>query len=166
MLCFFLFAVLFIPVYIRIKADTEKEALKIRADIMLPFKIKIKLFSGDITVKKVIASIFSGKKKRGNRAQIFNVVRKHTKIKNLKIKARIGTGEASSSAMLNGALSGLTAPFRVKENCQIDIIPEFNEEVFEFFGQGIFKTNLFHGLIAILKIYGGKKKWKSILLKT
>lgn len=164
MLYFFLFAVLFIPVYIRIKADTEKEALKIRADIVLPFKIK--LYSGDITVKKVIASIFSGKKKRGNRAQIFNVVRKHAKIKRLKIKARIGTGEASSSAMLNGALSGLTAPFRAKENCQIDIIPEFNEEVFEFFGQGIFKTNLFHGLIAILKIYGGKKKWKSILLKT
>ena len=161
MLYFFLFAVFFVPVYIRLKADTEKEALKIRADIMLPFKIKIKIYSASITVKKVIASIFSGRKKRGSRAQLFNIVKKHSKIKKLKVFSRIGTGEASSTAMLSGGVLGLAAPFKAKENYEINILPVFEDKVFEFFGQCLFKTNLFHGIIAILKIYGGKKNGKT-----
>ena len=166
MLCFFLLAVFFVPVYIRLKANTEKEALKIRADIMLPFRIKIKLYQGAITVKNVIASIFSGRKKRGNRTRLFNIVKKHSKIKKLNVKATIGTGEASSTAMLCGGVLGLTAPFSVKEGCIIDINPSFDKAIFDLYGQCLFRTNLLHGIIAILKIYGGKKKWKNIQLKT
>ena len=161
MLYFFLLAVFFLPIYIRIKANTEKEALKIRADIMLPFKVKVKLYSASITVKKVIASIFSGKKKRGSRAQLFNIIKKHSKIKKLKIYSKIGTGEASSTAMLSGGIIGLCAPFSVSQNCHININPVFDDKVFEFFGQCFFKTNLFHGIIAILKIYGGNKYGKT-----
>lgn len=161
MLYFFLLAVFFLPVYIRLKADTEKEALKIRADIMLPFKVKVKVYSASITVKKVIASIFSGRKKRGNGARLFNIIKKHSKIKMLKISSKIGTGEASSTAMLSGGILGICAPFSVSENCQIDIIPVFEKSVFEFFGQCLFKTNLFHGIIAILKFYGGNKYGKT-----
>jgi hypothetical protein len=150
-----------LPVYIRLKANTEKEALKIRADIMLPFKIRVKIYSASITVKKVIASIFSGKRKKGNRARLFNIIKKHSKIKLLKVHSRIGTGEASSTAMLSGGVLGLTAPFKTKSNYDINICPVFEESVFEFFGQCLLKTNLFHGIIAILKIYGGNKNGKT-----
>lgn len=163
MLYFFLFAVLFMPVFVHFKAYTEKEALKIRADITFFFKIKI--YSGSVTVKKVVASIFSGKKKRGNGAQVFNIIKKYTKIKQLEVRANIGTGEAPSTAMLVGGISGVLAPFKVNENCKISIVPEFNDKIFEFFGQCDFKTNLFKSICAILKINGGKRKWKNILLK-
>jgi len=165
-LYFFLIAVFFVPLHIRLKADTEKEALKIRADIMLPLKIKIKIYSGNITVKKVIASFFSGKKKKGNKGQIFNILKKHVRLKKLDIDARIGTGEASSTAMINGGILGLIAPFRMEERCNINMEPDFNEKIFEFFGQCYLKTNLFQGLMVLFKILGGKRKWKSIPLKT
>ncbi len=161
MLYFFLFAVFFVPVYVRLKANTEKEALKIRADIMLPFKIKIKIYSASITVKKVIASIFSGKGKRGSGAQLFNIIKKHLKVKKLKIRSRIGTGEASSTAIISGGILGLVAPFKARNNYEIKVCPVFEESVFEFFGQCLFKTNLLHGIIIILKVYGGKKNGKT-----
>lgn len=162
MLYFFLFAVFLIPLYVKFSANTENEALKIRAELMLPFKLKIKLYSANVTVKKVIASIFSRKKKRGNKVQIFNIVKKHSKIKSLFVKSRIGTGDAASTAMISGGVLGMVAPFNTKNNYSIDVLPVFEYQIFEFFGKIIFKTNIFHVLIAVLKIYGGNLKWKNI----
>ncbi len=161
MLYFLLFAVVLIPVYIRLSANTEKEALKIQADFILPFKLKIKLYSDNITVKKVIASVFSRKRKRTGRAQLFNIVKKHSKIKRLTVKGRIGTGDASSTAMVSGGVLGVIAPLAARDNYSIDIVPVFEEAVFDLSGECFFKTNLLHTLIAIFKIYGGRKNGKA-----
>lgn len=161
MLYFLLFAVVLIPVCIRLSANTEKEALIIQADFMLPFNKKIKLYSGNITVKKVIASVFSRKRKRSGRGQIFNIVKKHSKIKRLNVKSRIGTGDASSTAMVSGGVLGIIAPLATKDKYSIDIVPVFEEAVFDFSGECFLKTNLLHALIAIFKIYGGRKNGKA-----
>lgn len=166
MLYFFLFAVLLIPVHIRLSANTENEALKIRADITLPFKLKIKIYSVTVTVKKVIASIFSRKKRKVNRVQIFNIVKKHSKIKSLYVKSRIGTGDAASTAMISGGVLGLVAPFKTKRNYVIDILPVFEQSVFEFSGKIILKTNLLNTIFVIIRTYGGRLKWKNILSRT
>lgn len=161
MLYFLLFAVVLIPIYIRLSANTEKEALKIQADFMLPFKLKIKLYSGNITVNKVIASVFSRKRKRSDRGQIFNIVKKHSKIKRLNVKGRIGTGDASSTAMVSGGVLGVIAPLAARNNYSIRIVPVFEEAVLDFTGECFLKTNLLHALIAILKIFGGRKNGKA-----
>ena len=161
MLYFLLFAVVLIPICIRLSANTENEALIIQADFMLPFNKKIKLYSGNITVKKIIASVFSRRKKKSGRAPIFNIVKKHSRIKKLNVKSRIGTGDASSTAMISGGVLGVIAPFATKTGYSIDIIPVFEEAVFDFSGECFLKTNLLNTIIAILKIFGGKKNGKA-----
>mgnify|MGYP003447211240 CR=1 FL=1 len=59
---FFFIAVLLVPLGIRFWASTEKDAIIIQAEFMLPFKSGIKFLKKSITAKKVIASLFSSKK--------------------------------------------------------------------------------------------------------
>ncbi len=138
---------------------------------MLPFKSGIKFFKRSITAKSVVASLFSRKKAKGNKAPIFNVFIKRAKIKKLDIFLKIGTGDASTTALISGQAFGLIAPYVAnisKGNFNIDITPVFEETAFDLKGECIFSLNLVKIIIIFVKIKfsGGKKKWKSILLKT
>lgn len=164
-------AVFLIPIGIRFWADTEKDAIIIQAEFMLPFKSGIKLFKRSITAKSVVASLFSRKKAKGRKAPIFNILTRHAKIKKLYIQLKIGTGDASSTALISGQVFGLLAPLAAnisKGNFNIDITPVFDEAAFNFSGECIFSLNLVKIIIifAKIKFSGGKKKWKSIQLKT
>jgi len=171
-LYFLLFFVVFlIPVSIRFWADTEKDAIIIRAEIMLPFKSGIKFLKKSITAKKVISSLFSRKKAKQNKAPIFNIVLKHSRIKKLDVQALIGTGDASTKAFPVIKAFGLIAPVAAnisKGNFNLNITPVFEKAIFNFSGECIFRLNLARIIIIFTKIKfsGGKKKWKSIRLKT
>lgn len=164
-------AVFLVPISIRVWVNTEKDAIIIQAGIMLPFKSGIKFFKKSITAKNIITSLFSRKKAKRNKAPIFNMFLKYVKIKKINIFLKIGTGDASSTALISGQIFGLAAPYMAnisKGNFNIDITPVFDETAFDFSGECIFSLNFVKIIIIFLKtkISGGKKKWKSIQLKT
>ena len=103
MLYFLIFiAVLLAPFKIRFWADTENEAIIIQAEFMLPFNSGIKFLKRSITAKSVIASIFSRKNPKKHKAPIFNIFKRYAKIKKLDIYLEIGTGDASTTALIVG----------------------------------------------------------------
>ncbi len=161
-----IFAVLAVlPLQFRILAYTGNNALNLQAEFM-PLKLgKIKIFQSSITVKKVIASMFSGKKSKFSGAQIFNSVLKHIKIKNLQLKWDIGTGDAASTAIAGGQVFGLIAPFAAniakKGRFNVDINPIFDKKEFYLAGECILKTNLVHTVSAMIEILRSKKNGKT-----
>ena len=168
-LCFV--AVLLVPFKIRFWADTENDAIIIRAEFMLPFNSGIKFFQRSITAKSIIASIFSRKNPKKHKAPIFNIFKRYAKIKKLKVLLKIGTGEASSTALFAGQALGLLTPYALslsKGKSNIEVIPEFEKSIFYLTGECIFSLNLTKIIIiyAKIKFSGGNKKWKSIRLKT
>ncbi len=171
MLYFLLFiAVLLIPFRVRFSVNTEKAAIFIQTEIMLPFNFKIRVYKKSITVKNVISALFS--RKRANKksgVRIFNILKEHFRIKEIKINSVIGTGDAASTALVTGTLFGIIAPLAAnlgKNNFEVNIDPLFEKERFEFTGFCIFQGNMVNTFIVISKIFCGGKKWKSIRLKT
>ena len=166
-----LFAVFLIPFGIRFWADTEKDAIIIQAEIMLPFKSGIKIFRRSITATSVIASLFSRKNPKKHKAPIFNIIKKHAKIKKLNVLFKLGTSDASSTALLTGQVLGLLTPYALslsKGKSNIEVVPDFEKSIFYLKGECIFSLTLTKIIIiyAKIKFSGGKKKWKSIRLKT
>lgn len=166
-----LFAVLLVPFKIRFWADTEKDAIIIQAEFMLPFNSGIKFFKRSITAKSVITSLFSRKNPKKHKAPIFNIIKKHAKIKKLNLLLKIGTGDASSTALLSGQALGLLTPYALslsKGKSNIEVVPDFEKSNFFLQGECIFSFTLTKIIIifAKIKFSGGKKKWKSIRLKT
>lgn len=164
-------AVLLVPLGIRFWASTEKDAIIIQAEFMLPFKSGIKFLKKSITAKKVIASLFSSKKAKKHKAPIFNIVNRHAKIKRLDVDFKLGTGDASVTALITGQVFGLLAPVAAnvsKGKCNLTVTPVFDETVFNFSGECIFLLNIVKIIIIFIKIKfpRGSKKWKSIQLKT
>ena len=56
--------VLLLPLTFRIAANTKNDAVNLQADFMLLGVVPIKILEKSITVKNVIASLFSGKKSK------------------------------------------------------------------------------------------------------
>ncbi len=172
MLYFLIFILVFlIPVKIRFWADTENEAISIQAEIMLPFNSGIKFLKRSITAKSVIESLFSRKNPKKHKAPIFNIVKRHAKIKKLTVFLELGTGDAASTALISGQILGLVSPYVLslsKGKSNIEINPIFEKSAFYLRGECIFSLNLLRIIVIFTKIKfsGGKKKWKSIRLKT
>ncbi len=172
MLYFLIFiAVFLIPFKIRFWADTETDAIIIQAEIMLPFNSGIKFLKRSITAKSVITSLFSRKNPKKHKAPIFNIVKRHAKIKKLDVLLKIGTGDASTTALLAGQALGLITPYALnlsKGRSNVEVVPDFEKSTFYLRGECIFSLTLIKIIIifAKIKFSGGKKKWKSIRLKT
>ena len=123
-------AVLLAPFKIRVWADTENEAIIIQAEIMLPFNSGIKIFKRSITAKKVIASIFSRKNPKKHKVPIFNIFKRYAKIKKLDIYLEIGTGNASTTALISGQILGLITPYALslsKGKSNVEVNPVFEK---------------------------------------
>lgn len=165
MLYFSLFiAVLLLPIRIRFVANTENDALKLQAEVVLFGKKFFRFYESNITVKSVVQSIFSGKKRGVGGARIFNIVKDYSRINKISIHARIGTGDASTCALLCGQGCGLITPFcanLAKGNYDIQIKPVFDEAVFELFGECILSLNIANAIFALLKLKRGNKNGKS-----
>ncbi|MBR2860420.1 MAG: DUF2953 domain-containing protein [Clostridia bacterium] len=159
-----LLGILLLPIYFRLTAKTENDALTLQAELMLVGKIKVRLYRTGITVKKVVSSLFSPKKQKPDKARIFNSIVKHTKIKRLNVQSNIGTSDASSTAIISGQLFGLLAPLAAnvsKNNYNLDINPVFDCKQFDLFAECILSTNLVKALLILYKIFGGKKNGKA-----
>ena len=159
-----LLGILLLPIYFRLTAKTENDALTLRAEIMLVGKIKIKIYRTSITVKKVISSLFSPKKRKTSKARIFNSVIKYAKIKKLDIRSDIGTNDASSTAIISGQLFGFLAPLAAnvsKNNYNLNIVPVFDKKQFDLSAECILTTNIVKAIIMLCKIYGGNKNGKA-----
>lgn len=153
-------AVLFIPFKFRIYAYTRKNALNIQTEFMLFAGAKVILQQSSITVKKVLSSLFSGKKGKVSKTQIFRYLLKRATVKRLDVFASIGGDNAAQTAMASGQIFGILAPIAAnlakKGDYNIDINPNFQEKCFNFRGECIFKLNMVHTLITIFQIVRGK----------
>lgn len=152
--------VLLIPIKFRIYAYTRKDALNIQAEIVLFKKASVIISKNKLTVKKVLSSLFSGKKSKPSKMQIFRYLLKKAKVKKLEVAAKIGFDDAAKTALASGQIFGVLAPMvaSLAKNGRynIDINPEFNKKCFSFTGECIFKVNMVHTLITIFKIVRGK----------
>ncbi len=155
--------VLLVPFSFRIKAYTENNALIIQAEFTRLFKIKI--LNKRITVKKIIASLFSKKKSKRNNSRTFNSIKQHVSVEKLNVYSVIGMGDAASTAIVSGQAFGLIAPFAASaakgKNYNVNILPDYNEKNFIFDGECIISTNLANTIIALAEILGGKRNGKA-----
>lgn len=160
MLYFLLFLViLLMPFSFRIRAKTETDRVIIKVDFMLLDKFGIKIFKTEVTAKKVMQGLFSGKKKRKIPVK---TVFDHISLESLEITSSLGTGSAASTAIVCGQIFAFIAPLTAgKENCRISVTPVFDKKQFVFFGECIFSVNLANAIIAFVKIFGGKKNGKT-----
>lgn len=153
-------AVLFIPIKFRIYAYTKKDALNVQTEIVLIKQASLIINKSRLTVKKVIASLISGKKSKVSKMQIFRYLLKKIKVKKLEITAQIGCDDAAQTAVVSGQAFGILAPIAAslakKGSYNIDISPNFDKKCFTFAGECIFKVNVVHTLITIFKIVRGK----------
>ena len=154
------FAVLLIPVKYRVYAYTKNDALNVQTEVVLFKGASLSISKSKLTVKKVIASIFSGKKSKFSKTQIFRYLLKKAKIKRFEVYASIGGDDAAQTAIASGQVFGLVAPIVANlaknGNYNVDIKPNFEEKCFVFSGECIFKINVVHTLITIFKIIRGK----------
>lgn len=157
--------VLLLPLTFRIAANTKNDAVNLQADFMLLGVVPIKILEKSITVKNVIASLFSGKKSKYSKAQIFRTFRKHVVIKKLILSSHIGTGDAASTAIISGQFFGILAPavanLSKNQEYKLDINPVFDKKEFDFLGECILRTNAVHTVIAIFEILRSKKNGKA-----
>ncbi len=157
--------VLLLPLTFRIAANTKNDAVNLQADFMLLGVVPIKILEKSITVKNVIASLFSGKKSKYSKAQIFRTFRKHVVIKKLILSSHIGTGDAASTAIISGQVFGILAPavanLSKNQEYKLDINPVFDKKEFDFLGECILRTNAVHTVIAIFEILRSKKNGKA-----
>ena len=153
-------AVLFVPVKFRVCAYTEKGALSVQTEVVLFNGAKIIISKSKVTVKKTLSSLFSGKKSKFSKTQIFRYLLKKAKVKRLEVFASIGCDNAAQTAITSGQIFGLLAPIVTnlakKGDYNVDIKPNFEEKCFNFSGECIFKMNVVHTLITIFKIVRGK----------
>ncbi len=153
-------AVLFIPVKFRIYAYTGKDNLSVQTEVVLFKGASIIISKSKVTVKKVLSSLFSGKKGKFTKTQIFRYLLKKAKIKRLNVFASIGGDNAAQTAIASGQIFGILAPIAAnlakKGDYNVDIKPNFEEKCFNFSGECIFKMNVVHTLITIFKIVRGK----------
>lgn len=158
-------AVLLLPLTFRVAANTKNDAVNLQAEFMLLGMWPIRLYQTSITVKKVIASFFSGKKSKYSKARIFRTFRRHVKIKKLVLTSHIGTGDAASTAIVSGQVFGLLAPavanLAKRDTYKLDINPVFDKKEFDFLGECILRTNVVHTVIAIFEILRSKKNGKT-----
>lgn len=157
--------VLLLPLTFRIAANTKNDAVNLQADFMLLGVVPIKILEKSITVKNVIASLFSGKKSKYSKAQIFRTFRKHVVIKKLILSSHIGAGDAASTAIISGQVFGILAPavanLSKNQEYKLDINPVFDKKEFDFLGECILRTNAVHTVIAIFEILRSKKNGKA-----
>ena len=157
--------VLLLPLTFRIAANTKNDAVNLQADFMLLGVVPIKILEKSITVKNVIASLFSGKKSKYSKAQIFRTFRKHVVIKKLILSSHLGTGDAASTAIISGQVFGILAPavanLSKNQEYKLDINPVFDKKEFDFLGECILRTNAVHTVIAIFEILRSKKNGKA-----
>lgn len=166
---FLLILLVLIPIYFRLSAYTEGGLLMLRAELELPFKISVKLYSAQINAKSAVKALLSRKRKKGVKAQIFPYALKSMHITRLSIKALIGTGDAFSTALVAGEIAGIISPIAAGvsgENCLVDIKPAFNEQVLEADITCLLYVNGINAFKALMEILRRNFKWKSILLKT
>ena len=147
MLYFFTVLVFVLPIKIVLKFDNKS------VTVLLPiFKKRIKILSKSNS--QIISDILRGKSKGKG---VLKILRDHTDVDFIELSARVGTGNAASTAILSAKISSVVFPLLMRlGEFRVRIDPDFEKECFEFFGECIFSTNLANTLIAVLKIRRSK----------
>lgn len=156
--------ILLIPFSFRLSAKTESESLILQADFMA-FGKGIKLVKKHITVKKIFENLFRKRKDGKNKARFFSSAVKHITVEKLNVESSIGTGNASSTAIIGGQVFGLLAPIvpmcAKNGEYRVDIKPVFDRKQFEIFGELVFSVNILNALLALTEYAGGRKNGKA-----
>lgn len=156
--------IMLIPFSFRVSAKTESESLVLQAEFVV-FGKGIRLVKKRITVKKIFESAFRKRKKSKNKARLFRSAVKRITVEKLNVDSSIGTGNASSTAILGGQVFGLIAP--IVPTCakygeyRVDIRPVFDKKQFDFFGECVFSLNILNAVLALTEFAGGIKNGKA-----
>lgn len=149
MLCFLIIlTVLIVPFSFKVSAKTETDRIILTADFMLFDRLGIKIAKTAITAKKVMSSLFSGKRKNGG---LIKTALRYIRIESINITSSLGTGSAASTAILCGQIFAFAAPLAAgKENCSVSLTPVFDKKQFVFSGECIFSFNLANAITAAI----------------
>lgn len=153
---------LLIPFTFRISAKTENGSLVLQADIMV-FGKGIKLVKNCMTVKKIFEN--TKQKKSKNKARLFRSAVKRIEVEKININSSLGTGDASSTAIIGGGIFALLAPLvpiaAKNGEYNVNIKPVFDRKQFDFFGECVFSLNILNALFALAEFAGGSKNGKA-----
>ncbi len=98
----------------------------------------------------------------------FKYIRHEVYISDIKVNSKFGTGEASQTGIIHGAVWALIADIYAVlasmfyvEFPQVELEPVFNETVFEIGAEGIIRIRIVHIITAVLRRFKEYHKHKS-----